>query len=104
MCAPSSRAGQRSATIPDMASPNGRCRALSSSPPSTAATGLPPAATTATTRNCEPPASTNTDMPMVMRRRDMGRRGQRPVGSADHTDGGGQGDRVAEIAAVYRSK
>jgi hypothetical protein len=43
------------------ASPNGRCRALSSNAPSTAATIPPPAATTPITMNCEPPANTSTE-------------------------------------------
>ena len=48
------------------ASPYGRWRALSTIPPSTAASGVPPDAIVATARNCEPPAKITSDMAQVI--------------------------------------
>lgn len=53
--------GQRWPTTSETANPNGRWRALSNSPPSSAPTGLP-AASSPTAMNCEPPANTTIDI------------------------------------------
>ena len=46
------------------AKPKGSSRVLSTSPATTAATGPPPASTTATALNCAPPAKISRDMVM----------------------------------------
>lgn len=58
-CVPTSRR-QPVPVTSGIARPNGRCRALTRSPPSIAASGLPPAATIPMKRNSEDAARTST--------------------------------------------
>ncbi len=63
-CVPSSRFAQDDPRASATAKPNGTCRALMSRPATTAATGLPPEATSPTNMNWAAPAKTATDSSM----------------------------------------
>ena len=86
--------------LPPIASPNGTCRAFISSPAATAAKTLPPAATTATTRNCDAAGEHDQRERDHEDERHPRRGGQRAERGADHADRGRQREDVAEVVRM----
>ena len=96
-CAPSTLAGQRSPTTFATASPNGRCRRLSSRPPATAATGLPPAAMIGHREELRPTREDQQRHRDRDQQRHARRRGERPERHPDDADRDRQRQRVAHV-------